>query len=99
MNDIVVYNLRETYHELGVYEFKVVLDPKLYKSSHASEAIMLDSDGNQMSFKLNKWGRKMNFTMKIDERVPDGVSVVRLNLVRDDGTRINQMLSFWIIKP
>ncbi|MHB8407934.1 MAG: hypothetical protein ACYDHY_07610 [Acidiferrobacterales bacterium] len=95
----LVYNLRETYHELGQYEFKVVLSPKLFRNSHLSSLTLVDSDGKAMSFELNKWGRKMNCSFVVDKNVADGVSTVKLSLVDDKEQPHDALLRFWVIKP
>lgn len=95
----VVYNLRETYHELGEYEFKVVLSPKYFKNSHISEMQLVDSDGKTMRFELKKWGRKMNCIFIVDETSADGVASARLQLKDDRGNIVPGHLTFWIIKP
>lgn len=95
----VAYNLRETYHELGEYEFKVVLHPRVFKNSHESSLSLVDSDGKPMSFVIKKWGRKINCSFTVDENVADGVSVARLEM-RDERGEIHQgRFSFWVIKP
>lgn len=95
----VAYNLRETYHELGEYEFKVVLHPKVFKNSHNSELSIVDSDGKPMKFTVKKWGRKINCTFLVDEAVADGVSVARLMMKDEKGETHQGRLSFWVIKP
>ena len=94
----VVYNLREIYHEMGEYELKIVLDPKLFKNSHMSEIVMLDPDGKSMRYEVKKWGRKMNCVFHIDENVPDGVCTVCLTLKSEEGKMFTQRFSFWAIK-
>lgn len=95
----VLYNLRETYHELGRYEFKIVLDPRTFKNAHLSEVAFRDSDGKTMKFDVQKWGRKINCTFIIDNSVPDGVSVVDMLLKDDDGHEHEGRTTFWVIKP
>lgn len=96
----VVLNLRETYHELGRYEFKVVLSAKHFKNSHFCEMTLVDSDGKPMNYEVQKWGRKMNCTFVIDPLVADGVSKVRLSLRKEESAEPqSSLLSFWVIKP
>lgn len=95
----VLYNLRETYHELGNYEFKIVLDPRSFKNGHLSELLCLDSDGKPMKFEYEKWGRKINCKFLIDKSVADGVSTIKMNLKDDSGHQHEGRASFWIIKP
>lgn len=94
----VVYNLRETYHEVGEYEFKVVLNPKYFKNSHMSEVTIIDSDRKPIKFILKKWGRKINCTFTIDQNVPDGVSHVELIMKDDHDNVTNEYFRFWVIK-
>lgn len=94
----VAYNLREIYHELGEYEFKIVLNPKLFKNSHESEMHLVDSDMKPMRYTVKKWGRKINCQFIIDGNVADGVSQISILLkdVNDDVTPVR--LKFWVIK-
>jgi len=94
-----VFNLRETYHEFGSYDFKVFLSPKLFKNSHLSSMDLIDSDGRAMRFTLDKWGRKMNCSFILDRTVSDGVSTARLSLVDDLGNIHESFLRWWVIKP
>lgn len=95
----VVYNLRETYHELGEYEFKIVLSPRHFKNSHLSEMTLHDSDGKPMSCQIKKWGRKMNCLFKIDQSVADGVSNADIVLKEEGKDPLTARLTFWVIKP
>jgi hypothetical protein len=95
----VVYGLRETYAELGKYEFRIVLDPKQYSDGHDSTLSIVDSDGTIMSFDVRKWGRKLNCSFEIREDTADGVASISLQLVADDGTVNRSRLTMWIIKP
>jgi hypothetical protein len=98
-DSFVVYGLRETYHELGQYEFKVVLSPKKFKNSHLSDMTLFDSNGKPMSFELQKWGRKMNCRFVIDQSVADGVSVAKLSLRDPSGNTFSANVTWWVIKP
>lgn len=94
----VVYNLRETYAQTGEYEFKIVLHPRHFRNSHASELDLIDSTGKQMRYELKKWGRKMNCRFVIDENTSDGVALARLKFVDGKGRQSDGSLSFWVIK-
>lgn len=98
-DNYVVYGLRETYHELGQYEFKVVLSPKKFRNSHASDLILFGSDGKPMQFELHKWGRKMNCKFTIDQNVADGISVAKLSLLDASGNSLSTNVTWWVIKP
>jgi hypothetical protein len=90
-----VYGIRETYHELGQYQFKVVLNPRFYKTGHDFRVEMFDSSNRPMNFKFEIWGRKINITFEIDDYVSDGVAQATV-------FRGNNQLSrftFWVIKP
>lgn len=94
----IVYNLREIYHELGSYEFKIVLDPRSFKNCHMSDVSCKDSDGKDMKMTHEKWGRKINCFFTIDGNVSDGVAVVDMKLKDDDGHEVSDRLTFWVIK-
>jgi hypothetical protein len=95
----VVYNLRETYHELGQYDVKIVLSPRYFKNSHGSHVDLVDSSGNRMKYHVENWGRKINIKFFIDSSVADGVSKVQFSLKTDKGDNYMNSFSFWIIKP
>lgn len=94
----VIYNLRDTYHELGDYEFKIVLDPRTFKNGHLSEVECFNSDGKKLEMDVQKWGRKVNCSFKIDHNVPDGVCVLKMNLRDDAKKELNCRATFWVIK-
>lgn len=94
----VVYNLRETYHEVGDFEFKIVLNPKNFKSSHLSDVSMFNPDGKEMKATIKKWGRKIMCSFTIDQTVPDGVAVVKMNLKDEKDQSFPGRLTFWVIK-
>lgn len=96
MSKFIVYNLRETYHELGEYEFKIVLDPAHFKNSQTCEVAIVDSDRRPLTFKVNKWGRKINVKFTIDGSVADGVASI--DLIEMDKGETSRM-NCWIIKP
>lgn len=96
--NFIIKQLRETYHEVGNFSFKIILDPNLYKSSHNSHVEFVDSDNNPMKYCVKKWGRKINCDFTIDETVSDGVSSVYIKLEKKDGNMINELIQFWVIK-
>ena len=90
-----VYSMRETYHELGEYQFKVVLNSRFYRTGHDFSVEMFDSSNQRMNFKYEIWGRKLNITFVIDKNVSDGVAYV--NVMK--GNNKIARLSTWVIKP
>ncbi len=94
----VIYNIKETYHEQGDFSFKIVLDPRKFRNGHGSEVVCTNSDGKRLPMHVTNWGRKVNCSFKIDESVPDGVSVVDMNLKDDAGHEASGRVTFWVIK-
>lgn len=96
--NVLLVNLRETYHEKGDYSFKIVLNPKLFKHGH--EARVWAFNPNNEDFKLNieRWGRKINCGFTIDDSIPNGVCVVKLKIFTDKGKEVEETFSFWVIK-
>jgi hypothetical protein len=90
-----VYNIRETYHELGKYWVKVVLNPRYYRAAHEFRVDVVDSDGRQMSNEVSIWGRKINVGFDITPDTADGVSIIKIIRGKDQIAR----LPFWVIKP
>ncbi len=95
----VIYNLRETYHELGQFDFKIVLDPRFFKNGHLSDVTLIDSDGKKMDCHVEKWGRKINCGFVVSAKVPDGVATVNMTLRDDAGKELTTRAQFWVIKP
>ena len=95
----VIYNLRETYAETGKFEFKVVLNPDVFKNGLESGVKLVDADRKDMPVEVKRWGRKINCTFVVSENVPDGVVTVWLNL-KDEGSEKAHVgkASFWVIK-
>ena len=98
VDSFIIFNLRETYHELGTYEVKIVLNPKLFKNGHTAEVSIVDSDGRPMKCDVKKWGRKIVCFFTIDKDVPDGVAAIKLKLMNSKEKMIERALTFWIIK-
>ena len=90
---MVVYDLRETYHNNGKYEFKVVLD-KSFKNGHDISILMLDPNNDMMPVTSEVWGRKVNCTFDITDLVREGVCTVRISL----GSTLSETIQYWIIK-
>ena len=90
-----VYNIRETYHELGEYQFKVVLNPRFYRTGHDFRVEMFDSANQPMRYSFEVWGRKLNVKFVVDGGVSDGVA--HADIFRGDN-RVAR-LNYWIIKP
>lgn len=94
----VIYNIRETYHELGRYEFKLVLDPACFRDSHFCSVSAVDPDGKPFPMDVKHWGRKMNCSFELTESVPDGVVVANFDLRNASGS-FPARLTFWVVKP
>jgi hypothetical protein len=94
----IVYGLRETYHLLGEYEFKVVLNPKYFKNSHACFMKLVDGSGMPMKYEITKWGRKINCKFALDDSVSDGVCLASMDLVDSEGKPEQARVTFWCIK-
>lgn len=92
---IRILNVRELYHELGTYEFKVVLvrgtaqDPVIVR--------VVDSDGRQIAVVQRRWGRKVLCTMALDDTMPDGIGLILVEaVVSGELERASQ--KFWVCK-
>lgn len=98
MADFLVYGKRETYHELGSFELKVVLDPKRFKDARGSELSFLDSDRKPIRSEVKMWGRKLNCRFVLDESVADGVAIVNMVLRDGLGSFSSGSFTFWVVK-
>jgi len=96
---LIFHNLRETYHELGKYEFKIVLNPTFFKTADEVSLRLIDSDGKSMRYDFNVWGRKVFCEFDIDQSVSDGVSFIQFDGSDANGKKFSERMSFWVIKP
>lgn len=94
----VIYNLRETYAETGRFEFKVVLNPDVFKNGLGSDVNLINADRRDMPVDVKRWGRKINCGFTIDETVPDGVVTIVLKLCDEGVKPVEGRASFWVIK-
>jgi len=94
----VVLNFRDTYHEVGDYEFKIILDPKRFKNGHRATIRMMNADRKEVSLDVNRWGRKINCFFSINDDDPSGVYVVNFRINDDDGNEIDKTFHCWVIK-
>lgn len=90
-----VYNLLETYHELGEYQFKIVLNPRFYKTGHEFKVELFDSSRKPMKGSFEIWGRKINVKFVIDPDVSDGIAFADIIVGNNQLGRVN----WWIVKP
>jgi hypothetical protein len=92
---VKILNLRELYHELGEYDFRVVL-PTNVVTDVVVKAV--DADGRSLGVSvIRRWGRKLMCSIEIDERVPDGVSIVMAEATIG-GQRVFVSQKFWVVK-
>lgn len=96
--NIVVMNMRDTYSELGTYEFKVVLDPKIFKGGCAADIEVRDSDGEPISSLVRPWGTKLMCKFTIDDGCSDGVATVKVHALDSSERWVDEYLQFWVIK-
>lgn len=94
----VIYNLRQTYHEQGEYNVKVVLNPKRFKNCHGSSIRLVDASNQPMKFELNPWGRKLNVNFTIDHSTAEGISGAYLNLIDSRGRTVTGSFMFWVVQ-
>jgi len=90
---MVIYDLCETYHRSGDFEFKIVLD-KTFKNGHDISIKMFDPDNNPMEVNSEVWGRKVNCIFSIDKDISEGVCVLKIELPEG----ISENVQYWIIK-
>jgi hypothetical protein len=92
----VVYNLKETYYDYGLYDFKIVLDSKFYKNGHGLSFELRDSSGSLMKYSAEIWGRKVNCKFVFDESVSDGVCH---GVLTSPDQKVICKVNFWIVRP
>jgi hypothetical protein len=90
-----VYGLDETYPEFGSFSFKIVLNPRFYKTGEDFDVILVDSDRRPLVYTLKKWGRKLNVDFHILQGTSDGVAIATILRNSQEVGRLN----FWVIKP
>ena len=90
---MVVYDLRETYHMAGTFDFKIVLD-KSFKNGHDISVEMFDPTNQPIDVDVETWGRKINCSFSITDDMMDGVCIVKVG-IKD---KLSESLQYWIIK-
>ena len=95
---IVVLNFRDTYHEIGEYDFKIILDKKKFKNGHDATIKMADAEKKDVSLDVKRWGRKINCHFSLSEKDPNGVYVVSFNARDDKGNDVEKSFHCWVIK-
>lgn len=94
---ISIIDLRETYHEMGDYSFKIILNPKHFKSSHESNVCLYSTTHDIMECDVKKWGRKINCSFKIDQFMQNGVCMIEMDLIDDNGVHHKEIRKFWVV--
>ena len=89
---MVVYDLRETYSNVGKFHFKIVLG-KSFKNGHEIDIKMYDSKNEEMELTSETWGRKVNCEFTIPESAQDGVHTVKIKLLD-----MIEVLQYWVIR-
>lgn len=90
--------LREVYAQTGSYSAKFILDPARSNQIDDIKVRMTNSDGLPMDFEFKRWGTKINLSFIIDERTPDGVSIIDITMSGKNVTEVRERFSCWVIK-
>jgi hypothetical protein len=92
-----VIGKRDTYHELGPHEMKLVVDTARFVP-HSSSIEVVASDGTPIESGLRFWGNKLNCSFNLRDGLPDGVARMDVRLCRrDDGRYVTHPVYFWVI--
>lgn len=96
---ITPVSLEEVYAYTGEYQAKLIIDPDVSQVIESVAVDIRNSDGETMRFTAKRWGTKISLSFVIDEKTPDGVSVVDI-LMRHSKTAetIRERFDFWVIK-
>jgi hypothetical protein len=93
-----VQNNREVYHELGTFDFKVLM-PEPANCLKESSFKVLDSSGKYITAEHKRWGDKLRCIFKIDDDVSDGVAAAVIDVTTSEGKAFSTTVYFWVIKP
>lgn len=94
--NIVVFDIREIYHELGKFSFKIVFNKK-FKNCFDAKVSIVDSNNNNIDLETQYWGRKINCCFLIDANSPQGVYTLKVKMDCLNET-VNENFNFWVIK-
>jgi len=97
-NLIVPLNLREVYQLAGEFSVKMIIDPQESTNIDRVEVALRNSDGQPMDFTYKRWGTKLNLTFKIDEKTPDGVSIIDVVMTGRLWSPVQERFSFWVVQ-
>lgn len=93
----VVIGKRDTYHELGDHEFKLVVDTARFVP-HSSSISVVSHDGKPIDSRVRFWGNKLNCAFNLHDGLADGVARMDVQLCqRSDGRYVTHPVFFWII--
>ena len=93
----IVYNARETYHEAGEYDLKIVLNPSYFDNCHQATFEVMGPDRRPLESSVKRWGRKMICSFVIRPESAEGVAVARFSLIDRKGHVREGVISFWIV--
>ena len=95
---LVMLHLRPTYHKIGEYTFKIILDKHTFKNSNDINISLSDPENNEVDIGVEKWGRKITCKFEISKDMSDGVCVLKISTDKNSTTKLNKTFSFWVIK-
>jgi len=74
----VTYGLLRTYHELGIFAFKIVVQSSFLSCD--VELDVVDADGRPIHHERSDWGRKLRCAMRLDGSVADGMALITVRI-------------------
>lgn len=91
-------SLRNEYIYLGDYSVKMIIDPRESPAIENVDVSVRNSDGRPMAHDYRRWGTKLTVNFTIDDKTPDGVSIIDVTLFGRDGAKVRERFDFWVIK-
>lgn len=89
--------LDEVYAQIGNYSAKMMIDPVVSSWVDTANVSINNSDGSPVETEFKRWGTKLTFSFKINEKTPDGVAIIDIRL-SGRGKELQERFSIWIIK-
>lgn len=97
-DSFVVTHLRDIYHELGEFEFKVAFDTEKFGQESKPTIQTIDSSGKPMKSYAKIWGSKLKCYFVIDSSVSDGIAFSKFSLMSKSGEVFEKTVTFWVVK-
>lgn len=94
---LVPVSLQEVYVATGEYTAKIMIDPEVSPEIEDVKVTVCNADGSPFDYSYRRWGTKLNLRFVIDEKTPDGVGTIDVQMVGKN-RKVSKRFCFWVFK-